>query len=87
MDEIERIHYQNMLLIRRLDQAEDDEVKQKENIRMLEEIVQKKDTENAEMRKHNKEMEEKYIKLQEKMKMLDEIKSTLKTVETERKIL
>ena len=32
MDEIERIRYQNVLLIGRLEQAEDDEVKYKENI-------------------------------------------------------
>ena len=63
MDKMEKIRYQNVLLIGRLKQAEDDEFKHKENIRMLEEIVQKKDTENAKMRKHDKEMKERCTKL------------------------
>ena len=54
---------------------------------MLEEIVQKEDAENAEIRKHNKEMKEECAKLQEKMKMLGEINSTLKTAEMERNTL
>ena len=39
IEEIERVRYQNVLLIGHLEQAEDDEGRYKENIRTLEEIV------------------------------------------------